>query len=85
MDAVTQPLQSVIGLPEQAQARNPLTLGRTTSTLDPYTDEALLKPWPLYRELREMGSVVWLVRYGMFAITRYDAVVKALRDWEAFP
>ena len=85
MDAVTQPLQSVIGLPEPAPARNTLTLGRTTSTLDPYTDEALLKPWPLYRELREMGSVVWLVRYGMFAITRYDAVVKALRDWEAFP
>jgi len=85
MDAVTQPLQSVIGLPEPAPARNALTLGRTTSTLDPYTDEALLKPWPLYRELREMGSVVWLVRYGMFAITRYDAVVKALRDWEAFP
>ena len=52
MDAVTQPLQSVIGLPEQAPARNTLTLGGTTSTLDPYTDEALLKPWPLYRELR---------------------------------
>src|SRR5262249_60858695 len=32
-----------------------------------------------------MGSVVWLVRYGMFAITRYHAVVKAVRDWEAFP
>ena len=43
MDAVTQPLQSVIGLPEPAPARNALTLGRTTSTLDPYTDEALLR------------------------------------------
>jgi cytochrome P450 len=56
-----------------------------TSTLDPYTDQALLNPWPLYRELRQMGPVVWLEKYGMFALTRYDAVVKALRDWEAFP
>src|SRR6478736_217194 len=55
------------------------------STLDPYTDEALLNPWPLYRELREMRPVVWLEKYEMFALTRYDVVVKALRDWEAFP
>jgi cytochrome P450 len=54
------------------------------STLDPYTDEALLNPWPLYRELREMRPVVWLEKYGMFALTGYDVVVKALRDWEAF-
>ena len=58
---------------------------RPISTLDPYTDLALLNPWPLYRELREMGPVVWLEKYGMFALTRYDVVVKALRDWEAFP
>ena len=56
-----------------------------TSTLDPYADEALLNPWPLYRALREMGPVVWLEKYGMFALTRYDGVVKALRDWQAFP
>jgi cytochrome P450 len=56
-----------------------------TSTLDPYTDQALLNPWPLYRELREMGPAVWLEKYGMFAFTRYESVLKALRDWEAFP
>jgi cytochrome P450 len=56
-----------------------------TSRLDPYADEALLNPWPLYRELREMGPVVWLESYRMFALTRYDGVVKALRDSEAFP
>jgi cytochrome P450 len=56
-----------------------------TSTLDPYADEALLKPWPLYSELREMGPAVWLEKYEMFAFTRYESVLKALRDWEAFP
>ena len=34
-----------------------------TSALDPYTDHVLLNPWPLYRELREMGPVVWLEKY----------------------
>src|SRR5882724_2985029 len=59
---------------------------KTPSTqLDPYADQALLNPWPLYRELREMGSAVWLEKYGMFALTRYGVGVMALRDWEAFP
>src|SRR5579859_7062716 len=56
-----------------------------TSTLDPYTDQALLNPWPLYQQLREMGPVVWLKKDRMFALTRYDVIVRVLRDWEAFP
>jgi cytochrome P450 len=64
---------------------NTSTIGTPTSTLDPFADQALLNPWPLYRELREMGPVVWLEKYGMFALTRYDVVAKALRDWAAFP
>src|ERR1700730_12599718 len=63
---------------------NSSTIGIQASTLDPFADQALLDPWPLYRELREMGPVVWLEKYRMFAFTRYDVVVKALRDWEAF-
>jgi cytochrome P450 len=62
-----------------------LAVRAPTSTLDPYTDQALLNPWPLYHELREMGPIAWLEKYGMFALTRYDVVVKALRDWQAFP
>ena len=64
---------------------NTATIKAPTSRLDPYTDQALLNPWPLYRELREMAPVVWLEKYRMFAFTRYDVVGKALRDWEAFP
>jgi cytochrome P450 len=55
-----------------------------TSTVDPYTEQALLNPWPLCCELRDMGPAVWLEKYGMFALTRYDVVMRALRDWEAF-
>jgi cytochrome P450 len=52
---------------------------------DPYTDEALLDPWPGYKQLRDAGPAVWLPKYEMFALTRYTAVRQALTDWESFP
>jgi len=54
------------------------------SEYDPYTDAALLDPWPGYRHLRDLGPVVWLPRYEMFAQTRHASVTRALRDWETF-
>jgi hypothetical protein len=32
-------------------------------------------------ELPKMGPAVWLEKYQMFALTRYDAVSTALREW----
>ena len=52
---------------------------------DPYADAALLDPWPGYKKLRDAGPAVWLPKYGMFALTRYDSVRRALQDWESFP
>lgn len=54
------------------------------SDLDPFEDQVLLDPYPHYRRLRDMGPVVWMHRYGMWALTRYAAVRRALRDWEVF-
>lgn len=54
------------------------------SDLDLHTDHALLDPYPLYRELRDMGGVVWMRRYEMFALSRYDDVRSALANWEVF-
>lgn len=59
--------------------------GAPWSDHDPYTDEALLDPWPGYRHLRDAGPAVWLPKYQMFALTRYDSVRRALEDWESFP
>ena len=56
-----------------------------SSTLDPYADEALLNPWPIYKELRDQGPAVWLEKYDMFALTRYDSVLEVLQKDEAFP
>jgi cytochrome P450 len=54
------------------------------SEYDPYTDAALLNPWPGYKKLRDAGPAVWLTRYEMYALTRYDSVRRALMDWESF-
>jgi cytochrome P450 len=51
---------------------------------DPYSDEALIEPWDVYRELRSLGSAVWLLKYQMFALTRYQSVMRALEDSSAF-
>jgi cytochrome P450 len=52
---------------------------------DPYTDEALLDPWPGYKQMRDAGPAVWLPKYEMFALTQYGSVRRALTDWESFP
>jgi cytochrome P450 len=55
-----------------------------SSDADPYCDEALAEPWEVYRALQSLGSAVWLTKYRMFALTRYDSVMRALRDPETF-
>jgi cytochrome P450 len=52
------------------------------SDYDP--EAALLDPWPGYKMLRDAGPAVWLTRYEMFALTRYDSGRRALTDWESF-
>jgi 4-methoxybenzoate monooxygenase (O-demethylating) len=34
--------------------------------------------------LRELGPVVWLEKYGVVAMARYQQVRDALRDWETY-
>jgi cytochrome P450 len=54
------------------------------SDTDPYSDETLINPWDMYRELRDLGPATWLMRYQMFALTRYDSVRRALLDASTF-
>lgn len=44
----------------------------------------LLNPYPLYRELRDAGPVIWLEAYGLYMLPRYQEVRQALEDWESF-
>jgi hypothetical protein len=54
------------------------------SELDPFSDEALSDPWGLYAELQRLGSAVWLSKYEMFALTRYDCVYEPSKTQAPF-
>jgi 4-methoxybenzoate monooxygenase (O-demethylating) len=55
-----------------------------TSQVDPFSTEFLRDPYPYHEQLRETGPVLWLDRYGIWAMARYDEVKATLNDWETF-
>lgn len=51
---------------------------------DLYSREAIADPYPVYKELRGLGPVVWLKRQRAFALTGYAECRQALLDEETF-
>ena len=47
--------------------------------IDLFSDEATANPYPAYRAIRDAGPMVWLSRYDVWAIARFDDVRAALR------
>ncbi|MGF1598862.1 MAG: hypothetical protein ACFCVK_18350 [Acidimicrobiales bacterium] len=58
--------------------------GCPRTDLEPWSDQALADPYPLYRELRDVGPVVWLDRHGTAALPRFAEVRAALTNWQTF-
>jgi cytochrome P450 len=52
--------------------------------LDPFSWEFLQDPYPFHEQLREAGPVVWLSKYGVWAMARYEQVHATLKDWETY-
>lgn len=52
--------------------------------LDPFSDTNLTHPYSFYEQLREAGPVVYLERYGIWAMARYEQVHAALTDHATF-
>lgn len=59
---------------------------RPISTLDadPFGYAVLEDPTDFHRELRDAGSLVYLSRYDVYGMGRYDDVHAALTDWQSF-
>ncbi len=64
---------------------SPVSTTTPISDIDPYSDTALIDPWSTSAELQDAGPAVWLSKYKMFALTRYDSALKALQDSASFP
>jgi cytochrome P450 len=58
----------------------------TTATVefDPFSDEYFNDPTEVYRRLREEAPVFYSERYRFYALSRFDDVVTAHRDWQSF-
>jgi cytochrome P450 len=59
-------------------------LGCPASDVDLWADDVLLDPYPVFAELRALGPVVWLERYGVAAVPRFEPVQAVLADWRRF-
>lgn len=59
-------------------------LGYERSDVDPFSTPFLTDPFPALRQLREAGPVVFLERYGVWAVAGHSEVQAALRDDEGF-
>jgi len=57
---------------------------RPSSDIDLFSDEAIRTPYPFWKELRDIAPAVWLTRYDMWAVARYEDVKAVLGNWEVF-
>lgn len=51
---------------------------------DPYSETFFDDPYEAYRRLRDEAPVYRNEHYGFYALSRYDDVVAAHRDWQTF-
>ena len=56
----------------------------TEVEFDPFSTEYFDDPTEVYRALRDEAPVYFNERYGFYALSRFDDVVTAHRDWKAF-
>jgi 4-methoxybenzoate monooxygenase (O-demethylating) len=52
--------------------------------IDPYDENILREPRDYFEALRELGPVVWIEKYGFWAIGRYQQVRSVFGDWKRF-
>ena len=69
-------------MPQTAPARP--SAGVPTSALDPFSLDFLRDPHPAHEALREAGPVVWLEKYGAYAVARHAEVRQVLNDPATF-
>ena len=52
--------------------------------IDRFCQEFFDSPFPVHAALRDAGAVVYLARYDVFAVARYEHVRATLADWQSF-
>jgi cytochrome P450 len=57
---------------------------KIASDVDLFSPTLHEDPFPVLRELRDLGAAVYMRQHDFYALTRYDDVRAADRDWQTF-
>lgn len=58
--------------------------GAAALDIDPFSTEFLTDPYAGHERMREAGAVVWLDKYGIYAVARHDEVRTVMSDHENY-
>jgi cytochrome P450 len=61
-----------------------MTITDPAVEFDPFSDEYFNDPSDVYRRLRDEAPVYFSEKYGFYALSRFDDVVAASRDWKTY-
>ena len=59
-------------------------LSRGPVEFDPYSDDFFNSPYETYRRMRDEAPVYHNARYDFYALTRYEDVAPALKDFDTY-
>lgn len=83
-----EPLESAISM---ATERSPYAIynddpppGVPVLDVDPFSEAYFDNPYPVHEAMRDAGPYVWLSRYGIGAVARYEEVRSTLGNWQDF-
>ena len=51
---------------------------------DPYSEDFFCAPFETYRRMRDEGPVYYSEKYDFWALTRYEDVAAAIKDYETY-
>lgn len=61
-----------------------VVIDRVASDIDPFSSDYILDPYPFHRRMREVAPVIWLERWNVWAVARYEQVQSVLTDPQVF-
>lgn len=69
---------------QQATEASARTITAPVLDIDPFSEASLTDPDEIHQQMRDAGPIVWLSKYGIWAVARHEEVHGVLSDWESF-
>jgi hypothetical protein len=57
---------------------------RAAINIDPFSSGYILDPYSSHQHMRDVAPVVWLEKWNVWAVARYEQVQQVLTDWRTF-